>query len=110
MELTRIVRGEITVSAAMLFTALDDLSRSRPLSEAESIILERLLRQKEQSKRVTFSWTAQADMELLQASHQHGGIKAFAAEHSISQHAAYVRLNRLRKRLSGAASAAQVTR
>lgn len=88
----------IPVPTDLAFTLLDEASRRRALTDAESLLLEQIVTRGHQSRAIRFAWTPAIERELWRASYRKGTIKNFAAKHGITEKACYDRLAKLRAR------------
>lgn len=85
---------------ALLFEVLNRLSMARTLRDDESALLEKLVRQSQvREASVYHRWTKQEDRDLLRLQHRKRGVANYAVKIGVSEYAAWMRLNRLRKRL-----------
>lgn len=88
----------IPVPTDLAFTLLDEASRRRALSDAESLLLEAIVNRGHCAKGVQFKWTPGLDRALWKASYRKGALKHFAESHGITPQAASNRLLRLREK------------
>lgn len=93
------------VDPVLLMVLLEEVGRARALSEAESRLLESVIRKEAKPARQTHKWTKANDRTLLRVQHRPRGVADYAKRVGVSEHAAWMRLDRLRKRLRGAGRA-----
>lgn len=84
----------ISVRREFLLGLLNEVNRTRALTDGETDILVDLVK----SPARDFRWTIHHDVALKTASHSKGGIRRFARRYGMSENAAYQRLYRLRQR------------
>jgi len=84
----------LTIECEVLLSILDDLGKARPLTDAETDIVEEIVSREGNA----FRWDDQLDASLLEAMQATGGIARFARRHGITGSAAYNRIYRLRQR------------
>lgn len=85
------------VKPDLLLDWLTEISRHRALADHETDVIEAIVCRGHQSTGKNFRWNARLDLALTRAAITRGGIKRFADKHGITQHAAHMRLNRIRK-------------
>ena len=83
---------ELTLDCDVMLAILDDLGKTRPLTELESGIVEEIVARENDE----FRWNPRLDVQLMVSSGSNGGIKRFAQRHGILPHCAYARLYRIR--------------
>lgn len=96
---------------AVLIELLDRLGRHRALADDESQLLEKLVRQSQATKASVYhKWSREDDRTLLRVQHRPRGVANYAKEIGVSEYAAWMRLDRLRKKLRGEGNTGKVER
>lgn len=93
---------------ALMIELLDRIGKHRALADDESQLLEKLVRGSPGQPSVYHRWSRQEDRDLLRLQHRPRGVANYAAQIGVSEYAAWMRLDRLRKKLRGGAEAVKV--
>ncbi len=108
MKLTLAMIGQEGGDALMI-ELLDRIGRNRALADDESQLLEKLVRQSRTTKASVYhKWSREDDRALLRMQHRPRGVANYAKDIGVSEYAAWMRLDRLRKKLRGAGMAEKV--